>query len=101
MVNDTIDADLFETRIDADVLETIFNYSNDAICIVNLEQDSIVECNPAAEELFGYSRQELLSLSASDLHPQNFDAFRTFSDSVLEEGTQQCCECQREPIVEA
>jgi PAS domain S-box-containing protein len=76
-----------ETQIDAEVLKTIFNHSNDAICIVNLEQDSIVECNPAAEELFGYSRQELLSLSASDLHPQNFDAFLTFADSVVEEGS--------------
>jgi two-component system, cell cycle sensor histidine kinase and response regulator CckA len=36
---------------------TLFNYSYDAIFI--LQNDSIIDCNPRAEVLFGYKRDEL------------------------------------------
>ena len=65
---------------------TIFEYANDAIFIVDVENDSVVDCNPAAEELVGYSREELQSMPASDLHPHNLSEFKQFADQVLEEG---------------
>lgn len=66
--------------------ETVFEHANDAIFIVDVENDSVVDCNPAAEDLVEYSREELLSMPASDLHPHNFSKFMEFADSVLENG---------------
>jgi PAS domain S-box-containing protein len=66
--------------------ETIFEHANDAIFIVDVEQDRIVDCNPAAESLVEYSREELLSMPASELHPHNLDQFLDFTDTVLEQG---------------
>ena len=66
--------------------ETVFEHANDAIFVVDLENDSIVDCNPAAEELVEYSRKELLSMPASDLHPHNLPQFMDFAESVLESG---------------
>lgn len=51
-----------------------------------MENDSIVDCNPAAEELVEYSREELLSMPASDLHPHNLPQFMDFAEKVLERG---------------
>jgi PAS domain S-box-containing protein len=69
-----------------EILETVFKHANDAIFIVDIGNDSIVDCNPAAEELVEYSREELLSMPASDLHPHNISKFMEFADTVLEEG---------------
>jgi PAS domain S-box-containing protein len=66
--------------------EAVFEYSNDAIFVVDVEADEIIDCNPAATELVGYSREELLSMTASDLHPHNLPKFMSFADSVLEDG---------------
>ena len=66
--------------------ETVFEYANDAIFIVDIKNDSIVDCNPAAIELVEYSREELMSMPASDLHPHNLDQFMKFADRVLEQG---------------
>jgi len=53
---------------------------------VDVENDSIVDCNPAAADLVEFSRDELLSMPASDLHPHNLSEFMDFADSVFEEG---------------
>jgi PAS domain S-box-containing protein len=66
--------------------ETIFEHANDAIFIVDIENDDIVDCNPAAEELVEYSREELQSMPASDLHPHNLQEFMDFADTVFEQG---------------
>jgi PAS domain S-box-containing protein len=69
-----------------ETFETVFEHANDAIFIVDLENDSIVDCNPAAEELVEFSREELLSMPASNLHPHNLEEFMNFAGTVIEEG---------------
>lgn len=65
----------------------IFESSNDAIFVIDTEADEIVECNPSACALVGYSRNQLLSLSpTTDLHPDDLDAYRSFVERVREEG---------------
>jgi len=66
--------------------EAIFEHANDAIFIVDVERDRIVDCNPAAEELVEFSREELLSMDASELHPHNFSQFASFAESVIADG---------------
>lgn len=75
------------SSVDQEILETVFEYAHDAICVVDLDTDEIIECNPAATDLFGYSREELLSMSASDLHTHNFAEYQEFTDTVNKEGS--------------
>ncbi len=51
----------------------IFQYSNDAIFIIDAERDIIVDVNPRACSKLEYSRKELLSMSHNG-HPSERDA---------------------------
>lgn len=66
--------------------EAVFEHANEAIFIVDIENDTIVDCNPAAETLVDYSREELLSMDASELHPHNFSEFADFAEDVIADG---------------
>jgi PAS domain S-box-containing protein len=46
---------------------TLFTQSRDIILVVRLRDGRILEANPAAERTYGYTRQELLQLSITDL----------------------------------
>lgn len=45
----------------------LFERSQDAIVNLELEGRRIVDCNPAAERMYGYSREELLRMSSIEL----------------------------------
>ncbi|ELZ21086.1 PAS/PAC sensor signal transduction histidine kinase [Halosimplex carlsbadense 2-9-1] len=56
--------------------------------IVDIESESFVDVNPAACELLGYSRAELLKMDPASIHPEDFDRVREeFIRDILEEGT--------------
>ena len=68
-------------------LRRIFNASNDAIFVIDPSSDRILEANPQASRLLGYSRDELLqSVRISTIHPQEMPQLLTFSKSVLAKG---------------
>ncbi|MDD4672607.1 MAG: PAS domain S-box protein [Bacteroidales bacterium] len=46
----------------------IFSHASDAILIMG--QDGVIDCNPKAEELFGYSREELLGQKPESFSPE-------------------------------
>ena len=48
---------------------TIFTENNDAIFVADSRTRRILDCNRKAEELSGYSREELLGMTADMLHP--------------------------------
>ncbi len=64
----------------------IFEQSNDAICVIDPENDRILDVNPMACSMLGYSRNELLSLPISAIHPHEMPALRSFVKSVSREG---------------
>ena len=64
----------------------IFDHSHDAIVIIDLASDSILEANPRACTMLQYSRRELLSTPVSAIHPQEMAKLQVFSESVLREG---------------
>ena len=71
-----------------DPYRAVFEHSNDAIMIVDFEDDAFVEVNPAACELLEYTREELLSLNPGDVHPDDIDQVREeFIDQVLSGGS--------------
>ena len=64
----------------------IFDHSHDAIVIIDLASDSILEANPRACSMLQYSHRELLSTPVSAIHPQEMAKLQVFSESVLREG---------------
>ena len=65
----------------------IFQYSNDAIFLIDPQADRILEANPKASELLGYSPEELLTtVAVSAIHPHELSAFQAFGLTVLQEG---------------
>lgn len=68
-------------------LRQIFNASNDAIFVIDPSSDRILEANPQATQLLGYSREELLeSVRISSIHPAEMPQLMAFTESVLQIG---------------
>lgn len=61
----------------------IFAHSNDAIFILDPVQDRIVEANPRACAMLGYSRAELLATPISGVHPHEMPRMLAFTTAVL------------------
>ncbi len=65
----------------------VFERSNDAIFVVDVEADAILDVNPKACQMLGYSREELRSVPMSAIHPEEMDQVRTFAETVRREGS--------------
>lgn len=64
----------------------IFDYSNDAIFVIDPMQDEILDVNPQACKMLGFSRADLLAMGMSDIHPHEMPLLRAFAESVAEKG---------------
>jgi len=66
---DMTEARAAEARIQEseDRFRTIFNAVNDGIIVYNVGTDSYIDANPRLCDMFGYTREEFLDLSLSDL----------------------------------
>jgi PAS domain S-box-containing protein len=67
----------------------------DAVFVVDIETDEILECNPAACELLGYERDRLLSLSVSDIHPDEMARLERFGEAAAEGARTDALTCRR------
>ncbi len=65
----------------------IFNHSNDAIFVIDLDREAILDANPRAAEMLEYSREELLRTPIHAIHPDDMPAVLRFSRSVIEKGS--------------
>jgi PAS domain S-box-containing protein len=89
IVQDITDRKEREQRLqcERDRFEAIFEHSNDAIFLLDPAHDRIEDANPRAEELLGYSPEELRSsVAISDVHPDHIEEFTAFLGRVREEG---------------
>jgi PAS domain S-box-containing protein len=65
--------------------QRLFDSTNDAIFVISPAGDTITECNPAACDLLGYSRDELLSVAPTEtIHPDDRERFQSFLQDVQE-----------------
>ena len=62
------------------LLERTFASLHDAVFIIDGDTMEITDCNPAASEMFGYSRQEMLGRTLNFLHVDKavLEKFRTY-----------------------
>jgi len=63
--------------------QQVFAFSNDAIFVIDPKEDKILDVNPKACRMLGYSYEELLSLPISSIHPHEVSRFLAFSESIL------------------
>lgn len=78
--------DLFQCRSKAEIVQLqIFGYSNDAIFIIDPTQDWILEADPRACAMLGYTHEGLLSTPISAVHPNEMPRMLAFTKSVLRE----------------
>lgn len=71
---------------DDNLYRTVFVYSEDAIFVIDPSNNKIIDVNPAACRILGYTRDELLALPISALHPTEMPQFLDFARRVSEEG---------------
>jgi PAS domain S-box-containing protein len=64
----------------------VFTYSNDAIFVIDPEEDKIIDVNPKATQMLGYSKEELLSLPITAIHPNEMPLLLEFAKNVFEKG---------------
>jgi len=55
----------------AEKFRLFFENNIDAIFVADIETKKLVDCNKMAEKLSGYSKKELLAMSADQLHPKD------------------------------
>lgn len=79
--------DLSERKAAERRFREIFERSNEAMLVVDPHREKIAAANPAAADLLGYDRSELLELAPRALHPHDIDRFRTFIASVDRDGS--------------
>ena len=67
-----------------------------AVFVVKKLDRGVVECNRAAELIFGYPREQILGTSTRHLHvdDDHFRRFATMGDSALEQGGSFTCDFQ-------
>ena len=70
----------------AEIYQAVFDHSNDAIFVIDPAEDRIVDANPRACAMLGYTREELLSLPISAIHPNEMAVLQAFAQSVFETG---------------
>jgi len=73
-------------RESEDRFRNIFEHSNEAIFLIDPDQDEILDANSKACRMLGYSREQLLSLPISAVHPSEMPQMLRFVHSVMKEG---------------
>ena len=63
-----------------------FEESSDAAFLMDPIDDRIVEANRAGCKLLGYTREELLTTTVSDIHPAEMPQLREFLETALRDG---------------
>ena len=67
--------------------QRLFNSTNDALFVARGSDHEITECNPAASDLVGYTREELLSVSLVEIiHADDHGRLQSFLRDVQDAG---------------
>ena len=64
----------------------LFDFSSDGVFLIDVASGSYLNANPRACSMLGYSRDELLSMKGSDIHPHDLKLFISFAESVVKDG---------------
>lgn len=83
MLSETIPSSGPGTRRCRDVpFDVVFENANDGMFIIDPAHDRILDGNPKACQMLGYSRAEIRQTCISDVHPDDLPRFREFAQSA-------------------
>ncbi|MEE8153854.1 MAG: sigma 54-interacting transcriptional regulator [Phycisphaerales bacterium] len=74
-------------RLSEERFHKVFAHSNDGIFVIDPTEDKILDVNPTACSMLEYTREELLSIPISAVHPDEMPRLREFVSSVLNAGS--------------
>lgn len=76
-----------ELSTSQNILKVLLSSLGEAVLVIEPSNRTIVQCNPAAERLFGYSREELLGQNTQMLHESNqvYEEFGRHGEPILSE----------------
>ena len=84
----TIEAELVQERLELTerILSSVLGSIGEAVILIDPSGRRIVNCNAAAEQIFGYARRELVGQRTEILHVdhEHFERFGKLSEPVLE-----------------
>lgn len=63
--------------------QKIFEFSNDGILILSIDENRIIEVNPAVTKMLGFSREDLISMNISNIQPRGMDLIKKYTDQVI------------------
>ncbi len=72
-----------------DSVRNLFEHAQDALFLLDPDREAILDVNPAACQLLGYAREELLPLPIPAICPNGMPQFRVFLRSILQAGSGQ------------
>lgn len=81
-----VNEDLKALRESEERYQRVFDYSNDAIFVIDPAKNQILDANPKACSMLGYSAEEMLSVPVSTIHPDDMPLLEAFAKSVFERG---------------
>ncbi len=84
---DDISKTLHTLRESEDRFRGIFLNANDAVFIIDLDNDRIVDANPSAANMLEYDIDELLITPVSSIHQNNRPKLQAFADKVFKNGS--------------
>lgn len=64
----------------------IFEYSNDAIFVIDPIHLKVIDYNPQAENMLGYSKEEMENLLLPTVFVEDLQKFKSFVTSVMQKG---------------
>ena len=76
-------------HISEDRIRRIYGAASDAIFVLDVQNESIVETNPKAAALLGYSQEEMYGLPISKIHPTEMARMREIIKSLQNKGESQ------------
>ena len=85
-VDESLQREAAERRRSEERFRNIFEFSNDAILVLDTDHDEILDANPRACRLLSYTRQELGNLSLGALFPEHLARLQSFALAVVAEG---------------
>ncbi|MFP4179935.1 MAG: sensor histidine kinase [Spirochaetaceae bacterium] len=86
----SVEHEIVSERLESNkrLLNAVLESIGDAVLVVNPDGRTITNCNKAAEDIFGYSKEEIVGHSTEMLHidRERFLRFGEISEAVLEKG---------------
>ena len=81
--------DMMQTKRRLNLLEHVYENTNDAIFIVDINTSRFIDTNTLASIQLGYTNKELLKMSSSDIKdkPSNENLFHNRIDKIKKQGT--------------